>query len=60
MLDMVIQLIETVSIKFFFCGLLIAIFSLQFLADDLFETMIVASAKSFEIQAFNPMLYKLF
>lgn len=57
---MVIQLIEMVSIKIFFCGLLIAIFSLQFLADDLFETMIVASAKPFEIQPLNPMLYKLF
>lgn len=57
---MVIQLIEMVSIKYFFSELLIAIFSLQFLADELFETMIVASAKSFEFQPFNPMLYKLF
>jgi hypothetical protein len=57
---MVVQLIEIVPIKFFFYGLLIAIFSLQFFADDLFETMIVASAQSFEIQPFNPMLYKLF
>lgn len=57
---MVIQLIEMVPIKNFFYGLLIAIFSLQFFADDLFETMIVASAQSFEIQPFNPMLYKLF
>lgn len=57
---MVIQLIEMVPIKFFFYGLLIAIFSLQCFADDLFETMIVASAQSFEIQPFNPMLYKLF
>lgn len=57
---MVIQLIEMVPINIFFCGLLIAIFSLQFFADDLFETMIVASAQSFEIQPFNRMLYKLF